>query len=52
MYSGKNSFFFKLSFPLPGNTCSAQMGKALTLVKEAKQFSEFMEGERAEITGA
>lgn len=42
----------KISFPLPGNTCSVQMGKALTFVREAKKFSEFMEGERAEITGA
>lgn len=28
------------------------MQEVLKLVREAKQFSEFMEGERAEITGA
>lgn len=45
-------FFFLVSFSLSGNTFSAQVVKALGLTREAKQFSQFMEGERAQITGA
>lgn len=47
-----SDFFFLVSFSLSGNTFSAQVVKALGLTREAKQFSQFMEGERAQITGA